>query len=58
MVIPGATNSLDLRGLTVEDGLEKTWRFMDAAVMRGEYAVILIHGHGTNALKAAIRKAL
>lgn len=58
LVIPSATNTLDLRGMTVEDAMEKTWRFMDAAVMRGEYAVLIIHGHGTNTLKQAVRKAL
>ncbi len=58
LVIPTGTNSLDLRGLTVEDAMEKTWRFLDAAVMRGEYAVLLIHGHGTQTLKQAIRNAL
>lgn len=58
LVIPSATNTLDLRGLTVQDAMDKTWRFMDAAVMRGEYAVLIIHGHGTHTLKQAIRRAL
>jgi DNA mismatch repair protein MutS2 len=58
LVIPSATNTLDLRGLAVDDAMGKTWKFMDAAVMRGEYAVLIIHGHGTHTLKQAIRKAL
>ncbi len=58
LVIPSATNTVDVRGMTAEDAVEKTWRFMDAAVMRGEYAVLIIHGHGTHTLKQAIRKAL
>ncbi len=58
LVIPSATNSLDLRGLTVDDSMEKVWRFLDAAVMRGEYAVLIIHGHGTQVLKQTIRNEL
>ena len=57
-VLPTATNTLDLRGVNLSDALEKTWKFMDAAVMRGEYAVIIIHGHGTQVLKNSIRRAL
>lgn len=57
-VLSTETNSLDLRGVTVEVALEKTWQFLDSAIMRGEYAVLLIHGHGTHTLKQAIRKAL
>lgn len=51
-------NTVDLRGMEVADALEKTWRFLDAGVMRGEPALILIHGHGTDTLKSSIRKAL
>ncbi|MBI2603385.1 MAG: Smr/MutS family protein [Deltaproteobacteria bacterium] len=57
-VIASSTNSLDLRGLTVEEALEKSWDFIDAAILRGEHAIILIHGHGTQTLKQAIRNAL
>ena len=56
--IKTSTNSIDLRGMEVEQALNKTWKFIDAAVLRGEEVIILIHGHGTNALKSAIRKAL
>lgn len=51
-------NTVDLRGMEVDEALEKTWRFLDAGVMRGEPALILIHGHGTDTLKSSIRKAL
>lgn len=54
--IPG--NTLDIRGARVAEGLEALDRFLDEAVLRGTDAVFVLHGHGTGALKAAIRKAL
>jgi DNA mismatch repair protein MutS2 len=52
------TNSIDLRGRDSASALEATWNFIDRALMRGEPAVILIHGHGTDKLKSTIREAL
>lgn len=52
------SNTLDVRGARVGEGLEALDRFLDEAVMRGADAVFVLHGHGTGALKAAIRKAL
>ncbi len=57
-VIPTITNSLDLRGMDSDSALERTWNFVDKAVLRGESHVILIHGHGTDILKRSLRKAL
>lgn len=57
-VIPTITNSLDLRGMDSDSALERTWNFIDKAVLRGESHVILIHGHGTDTLKRALRRAL
>jgi len=54
--MPG--NTLDIRGARVAEGLEALDRFLDEAVLRGTDAVFVLHGHGTGALKAAIRKAL
>lgn len=51
-------NTLDLRGARVAEGLEELERFLDEAVLRGDDCVFVLHGHGTGALKAAIRKAL
>ena len=56
--IPTLTNSLDLRGMDADSALDRTWSFIDKAVMRGESFVILIHGHGTDTLKRALRRAL
>jgi DNA mismatch repair protein MutS2 len=52
------SNTLDIRGARVAEGLEALDRFLDDAVLRGADAVFVLHGHGTGALKAAIRKAL
>lgn len=57
-VLPTRTNSIDLRGLDIDSALNKTWGFIDKAVLRGESNVILIHGHGTDKLKRGIRTAL
>jgi len=54
--VPG--NTLDIRGARVAEGLQALDRFLDEAVLRGADAVFVLHGHGTGALKAAIRKAL
>jgi DNA mismatch repair protein MutS2 len=58
LVIPTPTNSLDLRGMDTDTALDRTWSFIDKAVLRGETWVILIHGHGTDTLKRGLRKAL
>lgn len=58
LFIRSATNTLDLRGLDSHDALKETWQFIDNAIFRGEPNVMLIHGHGTDKLKTAIRLAL
>jgi DNA mismatch repair protein MutS2 len=52
------SNTLDIRGARVAEGLDALNRFLDDAILRGTDAVFVLHGHGTGALKAAIRKAL
>jgi len=52
------TNSLDLRGRDADDAVKSTWDFIDRALLRGEPAVVIIHGHGTGVLMRAIRDAL
>jgi DNA mismatch repair protein MutS2 len=51
----GITPSCDLRGLTVDKGLDKADKYLDAAFLSGLPAVWLIHGKGTGALRAAIQ---
>ncbi len=45
---------LDLRGLTVEEALEKVDKYLDSAVLAGVPSVRIIHGKGTGALRKAI----
>jgi DNA mismatch repair protein MutS2 len=50
--------TLDLRGVRVEDGLERIDGFIDALLRAGEPAGFVLHGHGTGAMKAAVREHL
>ncbi|MDY0060540.1 MAG: Smr/MutS family protein [Myxococcota bacterium] len=56
LVQPGL--SLDLRGLRVEEALGEIERFMDKGLAQRHPYVFLIHGHGTGALKVAVREYL
>jgi DNA mismatch repair protein MutS2 len=49
---------LNIRGRTVEDGLEDLERRLDAAYLAGMPFVRVIHGKGTGRLREAIRQAL
>ncbi len=48
-------NSVDLRGLRVDEALERVDLFLDSAYLNNIDAVYVIHGHGTGALKRAVR---
>jgi DNA mismatch repair protein MutS2 len=49
---------LNIRGRTVEEGLEELERRLDAAYLAGMPFVHVIHGKGTGRLREAIRRAL
>ncbi len=51
-------NTCDLRGLRVEDAVAMAVTFLDRAVGERHGAVFLLHGHGTGALRQAIREEL
>lgn len=51
-------NSLDVRGLTVDDALEKLENKLDQAAAGGGERIKVVHGHGTDALKKAVRSFL
>ena len=51
-------NTLDLRGERVVDGLARLHAFLDRAVLSNWDAVFVLHGHGTGAMKQAIREEL
>lgn len=49
------SNTLDLRGYRVEEALDSLEVFLDKASLVNLTPVYIIHGHGTGALKSAIR---
>ena len=49
------TNTLDMRGMRVDEGFDAADKFFDTAVMRGIATVFLLHGHGSGALKDGVR---
>jgi DNA mismatch repair protein MutS2 len=50
--------TLDLRGQRVEAALDAVDAFLDRLLNRGERVGYVLHGHGTGALKAAVRDHL
>jgi DNA mismatch repair protein MutS2 len=50
--------TLDLRGQRVEAGLEQLDGFIDVLLRRGESVGFVLHGHGTGAMKEAVRSHL
>ena len=57
-IIQTQMNSVDLRGKNSDSATQSAFSFIDRALLRGEQAVVLIHGHGEGALKKALREAL
>ncbi|MBI4466481.1 MAG: Smr/MutS family protein, partial [Acidobacteria bacterium] len=53
-----AVPELHVRGLRVEEALEKVDKFLDEAVLAGKTEVRLVHGIGTGALKKALAEFL
>lgn len=50
------SNTLDLRGERVEEALDNLEAYLDKASLANLTPVYIIHGHGTGALKAAVRE--
>ncbi|MGO9831918.1 MAG: endonuclease MutS2 [Myxococcaceae bacterium] len=48
----------DVRGLRTDEALREVEGFLDRAFRDGESSVLLVHGHGTGALRQALRAAL
>lgn len=51
-------STLDLRGYKVEEALDSLENYLDKASLANLACVTIIHGHGTGALKAAVRDFL
>lgn len=52
------SNTLDLRGYRAEDALDSLEFYLDKASLSNISPVYIIHGHGTGALKSAVRDFL
>ncbi|MBX9671288.1 MAG: endonuclease MutS2 [Candidatus Obscuribacterales bacterium] len=53
-----STNTLDLRGERVDAALQNLDRFMDQLRVEGVTPAMIIHGHGTGAVRGAVRDYL
>jgi len=52
------SNSCDLRGMRVDAALERVEKFLDDVTLQGAPTGHILHGHGTGALKQALRQYL
>ena len=55
---PSPGMELDLRGERVEEGLDRLERYLNAAYRARLPFIRIIHGHGTGAMKSAVRDVL
>jgi DNA mismatch repair protein MutS2 len=53
-----AERRLDVRGMRVDELLREVDRFLDRMYADGERDCLILHGHGTGALKQALRDHL
>lgn len=53
-----SSNTIDLRGERVDAALSKVERFLDTLSIEGISPAMIIHGHGTGAVKSAVRDYL
>ena len=59
MLLPqNSNNTVDLRGMRVDAALEKLQLFLDSAFLSDKGGIYIIHGHGSGALKRAVRAEL
>ena len=49
---------LDIRGMMSDEGVMEVERFIDGAQLSGISTVVIIHGKGTGALRAAVQQSL
>ena len=51
-------NTCDLRGLRTEDAVSLAITFLDRSLNENQRVCFILHGHGTGAIKEAIRREL
>lgn len=51
-------NTLDVRGADADTAVEKSLNFIDKCMLAGERFIVIVHGHGSDRLKSAIRAML
>lgn len=56
--IAGPEARCDVRGLRAEEAMREVELFLDHAYSEGPSQVVIVHGHGTGALKKTVREAL
>ena len=56
--VRGTHNTLDLRGKRVDEAVAELERFLDSAYVEHLSPLMVIHGHGTGAVKSAVRSFL
>jgi DNA mismatch repair protein MutS2 len=50
--------TVDVRGNRVDEAITQVDRFLDESLLAGRDAIFVIHGHGTGALRSAVRSHL
>jgi DNA mismatch repair protein MutS2 len=58
LAIQTRSNTVDVRGHRADEALAEVQDFLDKAVLEGADTVFVIHGHGTGALRRAVREYL
>jgi len=58
LVSTGTARSVDLRGQTGDDALAAVEAALDRAALDGQSHLVIVHGHGTGALRKRVRAYL
>ena len=57
-MVRSVDNCADVRGERAEEALRRLDRFLDGALQAGQEVVLVLHGHGSGALRQAVREHL
>ena len=58
LAIQTRSNSVDVRGQRADEALRAVEAYLDRAALEGADTIFVIHGHGTGALRKAVREFL